>query len=541
MTRLLISILLLLTPLLSVAQTDSVTVSGRILNLTPRLYRQSPSVLISRNNLLQPNAELTRPAPLNPDGTYSVTMPIVFGQEEMYFSFASVSTAFLAAPGSLTINLNADSLFRAAVPFVFGGVNARVNAQYARYKAFEAQQPKIDTEKLSKQISGQDLARAFVKVRTTYFQPFEKFSREIEKPFPLVKDWLSSANRYNAASFVYDIATYETRSVPRTLDDSLRPQTDPILTAARTVAIERMTNFILQFQGGANQSLPIGDLAGLLLRYGKQLTDSEYENLTKWQQAKTARASDLRQMQRIMERNGDTLQRIVNYQLLLNRAKPLIDSASRQTLMAYVLTSSLPTLTIDQARLLYGFARPQLTDERLIQSLDELYRMAVGDSVKIRRAVAQLNAKPVVNADIGSGIFASKMGEMSGSALLKEWAKTNRSRLVYALLWSTGNENSLRSAALAQRLRDIYPPDELTLLYIGIPTDKSSLNEEYIVRNNLKGDHLLLTGNQYENLGFDGFGGGVLLDRSGKVVKRDVPLPDQFDELNKQIQRQLNR
>lgn len=522
------------------AQTDSVTISGRIQNLTPRLYRQSPNVLISRNNLLQPNAELTRPAPLNPDGTYSVKMPVIFGQEEMYFSFASVSTPFLAAPGAIIINLNADSLFRAAIPFTFEGVNARVNTQYARYKAFEAKQPKIDNEKLSRQISGQDLVTAFNRIRTVYYDPFAKFSREVERPFPLVKQWVLNANRYNAASFVYDIANSEMRSIPQAMDDSLRPKNDPILTASRAVSVERMANFVMQHQGGS-ESLPIGDLAGLLLRYGKKLTDIERENLTKWQQSKTARTSDLRQMQRIMERSGDTLQRLVNYQLLINRAKPLIDSASRQTLTAYWLASSLPTLTIDQAKLLYGFSRPRLTDERLIQSLDELYKLAIGDSVRIRQAVSQLANKKVMNADVSSGVFVSKNDGLSGSGLLSEWAKTNRSSLVYALLWSPNNENSLKAIAQAQRLLDTYQTDELTLLFLAMPTDDSKLREEYIIRNNIKGDHLLLTTDQYDTLGFDSFNGAVLLDRSGKVVKRNVPLPDQFDELNKQIQRQLNR
>ncbi len=538
MTRFLISLLFFLPPALAVAQTDSVTISGRILNLTPRLYRQSPNVLISRNNLLQPNAELTRPAPLNPDGTYSVRMPVIFGQEEMYFAFASVSTPFLAAPGSITINLNADSLFRAAIPFVFGGVNARVNTQYARYKAFEAKQPKIDNEKLSGQISGQDLTKAFNRIRTVYYEPFSKFSR-LENPFPLVKQWVLSANRYNAASFVYDIANYELRAVPRSLDDSLRPSNDPILTAARAVSMSRMANFVMQYQGGNGPTLPIGDLAGLLLRYGKQLTDTERENLTKWQQAKTARTSDLRQMQRIMERNADTLQRLMNYQLLINRAKPLVDSAARQTLTAYWLATSLPTLTIDQARLLSAFARPQLNEERLIESLDELYKMAVGDSVRIRRAVGQLSTEKLLNFDVSTGILVSRDNQMSGAQLVKMWAKTNRSRLVYALLWTPVDENSLRSIALAQHLRDTYPPDELTLLYIGLPNEDPKLREEYIIRNNLKGDHLLLTAQQYETLGFNNLNGATLLDSSGNVVKRNVPLPDQFDELNKQIQKQL--
>ena len=85
----------------------------------------------------------------------------------------------------------------------------------------------------------------------------------------------------------------------------------------------------------------------------------------------------------------------------------------------------------------------------------------------------------------------SKNNELSGSDLLASWAKTNRSRLVYVLFWSTADENSLRSAALAQRLRDTYPPDELSLLYVGLPNEDPTLREEYLVRNNLKGDPVI--------------------------------------------------
>lgn len=524
------------------AQTDSVTVSGRILNLTPRLYRQSPNVLISRNNLLQADAELTRPAPLNPDGTYSVKMPLIFGQEEMYFSFASVSTAFLAAPGSITIDLNADSLFRAAVPFSFGGINARVNAQYARYKAFEAKQPKIDNEKLSRAVTGEKAATAFTKVRTTYYEPFSKFSR-VETPFPLVKQWVLSANRYNAASYLYDMANFEGEAIPRALDDSLRPANDPVLTAARTVSVARMANWVNQYPTAANSSMPIRDITGLLLRYSRSLSEAERANLIKWQQANSARASDLRLMQRMIERNPDTLQRLMNYQMLINQARPLVDSMALQTLKAYWLAASLPRMTINRARLLYAFARPQLTDEQIIQSIDELYRLAVGDSTRIRQATAKLTNQSNLNTELSSGIFVTRDPNLSGLNLIDTWFKGNRSDLVYILFWSPSDEAAIRSATLAQRLRDLYPASQLSVLYVALPDDDYRGTAEYIVRQNLKGDHILPTLSQYEMLparyGYSADARALLLDRTGKVIKSNMPLPDDFENLNKQLEKRL--
>jgi hypothetical protein len=541
MPRFLLALPFLFISLLSVAQTDSVTISGRILNLTPRLYRQSPNVLISRNNLLQPDAELTRPALLNPDGTFSVKMPVLFPQEEMYFSFASVSTAFLAAPGQLTIDLNADSLFRAAIPFQFGGANARVNAQYARYKAFEAKQPKLDNERLSQQVSRQEFPAAFSRISATYNEPFGKFT-QTEKPFPLTQQWVTGVNRDNAASFLYDMASAQGRVIPRAMDDSLRPANNPILTAARAVSVARMANYAIQIQPGGNQSLPIDELASLLLQYSPSLTETERTNLKQWQQAKAAKVNDLRQMQRIMARNADTLQRLMNYQLLINQAKIQFGSLATQTLTAYWMANSLPMLTLDRARLLYAYARPRLEDARIITSLNELYAMAVSDSVRIRRAVAQIKPTMGLNKEISPGVFVSRNDEISGGTLLKSWLGTNRSELVYLLLWSPEEEAQRRMVVQAQQLRDTYAPNELTVLYVALPTTDPNVWSEHIVRNNLKGDHFLLTRLQYETMPIlYGLGttGAMLLDRTGKVVKANVSLPDDPEGLRKQVEKRL--
>jgi len=126
----------LLIPALHAQTPDSVTIVGRIRGLTVPMYRQNPAVTVSRNNILQPSRELARPAPLQPDGSFEVRLPVTFPVEELYFNYGAISTPFLASAGRVEVNLEADSLFVSEVPFRFGGVHAAVNNELSRYKAF---------------------------------------------------------------------------------------------------------------------------------------------------------------------------------------------------------------------------------------------------------------------------------------------------------------------------------------------------------------------------------------------------------------------
>lgn len=263
------------------AQVDSVVVSGRIRNLSARLYREAPTVLIGRNNILQASRELIKPAPLNVDGTFRVSIPLIYTQEELYFTYGRISTAFLAAPGALTIDLNADSLFTVAVPFRFGGVNAQVNQQYARYKAFEASYPeKPDAKKLSNDISGAVTNTSFVLLNQAFQKTFRAFAAK-EKPYPLLARWIEADNRYAAASFLYDrLIVGEEQRQPPALSDSISLTNDMILTASRTQAMNRFATFanrqiVSKASQQAQRGLAVNKLSGLILRYGKNLTDTE--------------------------------------------------------------------------------------------------------------------------------------------------------------------------------------------------------------------------------------------------------------------------
>jgi hypothetical protein len=282
------------------------------------LYREAPIVLIGRNNILQASRELIKPAPLNVDGTFRVSIPLIYTQEELYFNYGRISTAFLAAPGTLTIDLNADSLFTVAVPFRFGGVNAQVNQQYARYKAFEASYPdKPDAKKLSNDISGAVTNTSFVLLNQAFQKTFRAFAAK-DKPYPLLARWIEADNRYAAASFLYDrLIVGEDQRQPSALSDSISLTNDMILTASRTQAMNRFATFAnRQIVSKASQQvqrgLAVNKLSGLILRYGKNLTDTDKARLQEFAETNAARNADLRFLTDLVRRNNEVIQSLVN-------------------------------------------------------------------------------------------------------------------------------------------------------------------------------------------------------------------------------------
>ncbi|QDK82965.1 hypothetical protein EXU85_31900 [Spirosoma sp. KCTC 42546] len=537
-----------LLPSVCSAQTDSVVVTGRIRHLSARLYRESPTVLISRNNILQASRELVRPAPLNVDGTFRVSLPLIFPQEEMYFNYGRISTAFLASAGTLTIDLDADSLFSVAVPFRFGGVNAQVNQQFARYKAFEATYPnKPDGKKITTQVTNASDDAAYRLVSTAYQAPFRAFSAQ-EKPYPLLKRWVGYADRYNAAAFIYDKAAYENDELTKLLNDSLRPPNDQLLTAARASAMNRFANYATQrvtTEVNRTNGLTVRALALLLERYGKNLTAEERIRLSDYATTNSARASDLKFFDGLVKRSPDTLQRLVNYELMIQRSIRQFDSTAVDYLAAYWLANSLPGLTLNFAQLLYDYARPQVKNVTLAQSLDELYRLEVKDSTRIRAAIQTLRKAGLSanSLEISPGIFMTRNDMGNGSSLLDQVVNANRGKVIYLLMVSPSDEAGRQAALDAQRLRNTYSSRDFALIYLPVPDTDKSLWPEIATRYNLSGDHLLLTNTQLldavQRLRADDDMSAAIINRTGKIVKRNAPLPGAFDEVRKELDKNL--
>jgi hypothetical protein len=541
--RLTFSLFFLLSAVTSWSQVDSVIVTGQIKNLSARLYRESPTIFISRNNILQASRELVRPAPLAVDGTFRVSLPLIYAQEEMYFTYGRISTAFLAASGTVTISMDADSLFTAAVPFRFTGTNAQVNQQYARYKAFEATYPnKPDGRKITNSTEGKSDIFAYQIAFDAYQAPFLAYAKK-EKPFPLVIRWLQSISRYNAAAFLYERAQFQGTDIETNLSDTLRPADDVLLTAARASAMNRFAIYAIQ-QGSTpeitrqNSGLSVRSLSELLLRYGR-VTDDERSRLEGYVDNNNARASDINFFNRLIKRSNDTIQRLVFYELLQQRTRTKFKEAATDYVTAYWLADVLPGLTLDFSTLLYDYARPRVMDPALKQSLAELYVLQVKDSTAIKQSVKTLQqAKAAVNAlDLSNGIFVTRDAFTDGRALLERVLSANRGKVIYILLTSPDSEGGRQAALDAQRLRDTYRSRDFALVYLPNFGDDPRLWIEFSAKNKLAGDHLLVTIRQLDDLlGYLRVNeeiSATVVNRAGKVEKRNAPLPGAFEEVRK--------
>ena len=532
------------------AQTDSVIITGQIRHLTARLYRESPTIIVSRNNILQPDRELARPAPLGVDGSFRVALPLIYPQEELYFSFSRISTPFLAAPGRLTIELDADSLFVAAVPFRFGGVNAQVNQQFARFQAFEATQEKLTGKQLTRQTQAKTDEVAFTFLTDTYRKPFAAFSRQ-ETVFPLVQQWATSRIRYNAAAFLYDKARFENHDLSDLLTDQLRPANDPMLTAARAVAMGQFGEYVMQRVGaaelmpGKTTGLTIRTMATILARYTPNLTAAERSRLQGFAATNAARNADLRFFQQLVTRNPDTLNRITSYANLIQQAAANYDSLSVQYATAYWLAKSLPGLTLDFAGLLYGYVRPLVPEKRLGQSLDELYSLEIKDSTRIKTALARLpgTGLPANAVELTEGVFYTQRPAADGADLFEKLLTNLRGRVVYVLTYDPTDEAGRQAALNVQRLGDVFRARDMAVLYLNAPEAGAAAFREFSVKHKLTGDHLFLTTSQWDTvlpkLRPTELPAAFIIERTGKINTRNAPLPNKLPEVRALIQKLL--
>ena len=119
----------------------------------------------------------------------------------------------------------------------------------------------------------------------------------------------------------------------------------------------------------------------------------------------------------------------------------------------------------------------------------------------------------------------------------------NRGKVIYALLITAADEAGRQAAQDAQRLRNIYGNSDLAVVYLPLTGTESNLWPEFATKTTLYGDHLLLTNGQFsdvlsrlrpnDNLS------AIIIDRGGKIRKRNAPLPADAEEIRKAIEKYL--
>lgn len=545
--------LLLIFPFTSFAQTDSVVVSGQIKHLSARLYRQSPNVVITRTNMVRGGNEQAFLAPLQPDGRFRVAVPIIYPLEEMTLQIGggdrAASAAFLATAGQLTVEADNDSLFVATVPFRFGGVNAQVNQQHAQYEAaVNARQRSNKGERdraVRRALNATSLPQTYQQLVAIFLTPFEPFAAQRDV-FPLVRDWVRTNAQYDAATLVLDQLTNTGQTLSSDLYKTMMTSTNNILTPARANAFSRLGRYAVgkMSQEAGGRAVRIQLLASLLSRYGRNLTPDDQERLTAMRETGAAKTAEVRYLSRLMERNQDTISRLLLFEQSIQTARPKFDSLTVDYLKAYLLTSAIPQTPLQLVDFLGSYIRSQIGNPLLRQSFGEVVGQTLADTARVRLARTQYRAlkrrSGISYGPIADGIYVTTGAFQQGDALYKGATDRNRGKAVYLVQWSPEQENGRQLALDAQRLLEVFDDRDLSVLYLTVGEVDEDLWLESIVRNRLRGDHLRLSPLQTPAvvglLGYDDYP-VRLITPQGKLYRRMAlfPTPDDFPKLIDQI------
>ncbi|WP_247236274.1 thioredoxin family protein [Telluribacter sp. SYSU D00476] len=532
---------------------DSVIIRGRILNLTAPLYRQAPAITFTRNNLLQPQSELARQAPLQADGSFRVALPLIFPQEEVYLDYGGkVFTTFLASPGQVEITFDADSMFKARRLFYFAGVNAEANNQYARY-AMEESRLLRENKRLGANFydhlweQGTLPVRRAVQNRADLRLSALRAAADQGVIAPALQRWARAITDEEQLTTLYEHAMANGVQVERDLLDSLNRLIASPLTLQRITWGQTFSNYATrQITEAAfanpnwNRSLPVDLLAQLIKTYVSPLSQSERVQLDRIISEERISRDGVDFLSSLYGRNRRLLDIITQFEKMKRAYSELYNSTAAEFLMARYLVDQFYLYNLDQQKIMYNHVRRQLEVPRIRQSLDELYRLEVKDSTLVRLAQTRtdLGQDPT---EVLPGIWIAQ-SEGNGREWFKRIEELYKNKALYLVKWSLRDEASRREVAFVPALR-AQLPDDVEVIYIHLPTEEmppaQELWRQYILRHQLRGVHLYLNDAQAMQLLFrlnpisvPTFG---ILKPNGKNFTRRAPPPSEGAEAYKSL------
>ena len=527
------------------AQPDSVVITGRVLNLTAALYRQAPAITFTRNNILQPQSELTRQAPLQADGSFRVTMPLIYPQEEVYLDYGGkVYTTFLAAPGKLQLSFDADSMYKAKRLFYFSGVNAEANNKYMQYVMEEDRIMKANKRygenffETFWNLDSFDAVKALDQRVSLRLSVLKNLFQQVAVP-PQLQQWVVAIIADEKRSALFEHALVNGTTADRDALGGLPELTNDILTFQRVQWMVRVGDYAdrlierkaYQFPT-KSKALKVETMAELIKKYVPLLSAEETARLNTMIQEGSANTAGLEFLNTLYGRNRQTLNLITQFEKENNAYIDEFSTAITDLLAARWLVQRFYRLSLSEQNLLYAHIREKIEKPVVKNSLDELYRLEVKDSTYIRliEKRTDLNASPT---EVLSGIWLAESAA-SGKYALDQVEELYKGKTLYVIKWNLFDDDSRNEILYAPALRAQLSTD-VEFLYIHLPNtdvnDNSALWKKFIVRNKLKGVHLYLTDDQVVQLlfrlnplAYPSFG---IMKPNGKYASRNAPPPSQ--------------
>ncbi|NIJ53088.1 hypothetical protein [Dyadobacter arcticus] len=512
----------------SFAATDSLIIKGRIQNLNGRLYRQASFINFSRNNILQPQSELSKQAPLEPDGSFRVSLPILFPQEEIYLDYGGKAFAtFLGSPGTVEISFNGDSIGKAKKLFFFAGVNADANNQYPLYVEAENKLAESGKTMLAvtvtspKDLLGPNFFKNFWQKGTTEAKAVVNAREQLrlsalqnitQKAIlsPVLFQWIKSVTDEEGLQLLYEHALGTDYVVSKDLLDSLKRLQGTPLTGQRVIWANRFGNYadiLVENRKMSNpsmvNSLPVRLMASLIRNNATNLSADERRHLEQITENGLAEKSELDFLNKLFAKNEMVLNLLFNYERESRIYSDIFDSTATEFLKVRYLAKNLYKFTYPEQLLLSKHIQSRTATDQFKKSLDEIVALEVRDSADIRRLVdfRGLKTDPV-EALPGYWLAASND---RGTAWFDRVLEGYRGKTVYLAKWNIEDGKSRDELDFIPSLQASLPED-IVFMYIHLPNEGAGTSEtllkQYIVRHKLKGVHLLMNNDQMMDLLF---------------------------------------
>jgi len=551
-------VILLCISLQGFASTDSLIIKGRVLNLTGRLYRQAPVITFSRNNILQPQSEITKLTDLQVDGSFRVSLPILFPKEEIYLDYSGkAGTTFLGSKGEIEITFDGDSLLKAKKLFYFAGVNATANNQYPQY-----------LDALSRELAANSVLGA------KFYQNFwEKSPSEAEKassnrseirnaaiskmtstvPDPTLSQWVQSINQDERLQNLYEYYLTNQMEIPTgnsVLTDISRLNQSP-LTAQRVSLANRFANYadILKDEklasGTKATSLQVKLMAAMIRDNVGTLTDDETEKLNAIIERGKAEKIELDFLNNLYKRGSSKLDLFFAYESDGRANYAYFDSTAADFLNARYLPKNLYKFSYKNQVILNKYIQTRIKSPHFRQSLDEIVRLEVKDSADIGKMLAVRNLK-IQPTEVLPEYWLSE-SEGRGNEWLNTITDLYKGKTLYLLKWNIDDSTSREDLEFAASLR-AQLPNNVEFIYLHLPTEETAVSndlvKQYIIRHQLKGVHMFLNSNQLMELLIKlnplDAATYAIIKPNGKFATKKAPAPSKTAEVIKAIQQAGN-
>lgn len=519
----------------SYAQTDTLTVRGKIENLTVRLYRQAPEITVARVNILQANREIVRAAQLQPDGSFELKMPLVYPIEECYLTYANLVMPFLGEKGTVEISINGDSLTKSEVPIRFGGVYATTNNRHAHFYVAFNKWLKANPEKPIKAATGFHFWEKVTQERDRKIA-FYRTSQTVKDT--LLDKWVISSLNDAAKARFYSYLLQEKQKLALAIS-ATELDTSRFFTFAKADSYRQFTNYALATTPDLPESsLPVNTLARLILQYVPKISTVDSLKLVGYTQGETAKMRELKWLSSLFNKKEDTLRLIAAYELYTRKFGAAHSVKELDYLNAVFYAENTNNFTLKTMTLWYNHLRPGLKNPYYVRSLDELHHIANLDSALIRTTESKMSNATLNNPlEVVSGVMLTHNTSSSDETLLWDQLKRKfKGKNVYFIFW-TNDELGRNALDQANALRAILPERSVEFVFLAEYKISTEVWMEAIVKSKSRGWHVKLDEAQNDYFAaiwdIDRSPYCVLIDANGRFIRRDAPLPGDREEWNK--------